>query len=87
MLQVEEVLAKAAVKLIVERFCLACCSSSLRTGRGTLPIGAAEGLGEVQNLKKNLCLILAFYLQSKAVPPFTSLQWRKGVLCTFLQLN
>ena len=39
---------KVVVKLMVERFCLAWCSSSLRTCRGTLPIGAPEGLGEIQ---------------------------------------
>ena len=55
-----EVFAKAAVKLIVERFCLARCSSSLRTGRGTWPIVAPEGLGEIQILEKsvfNSCIL------------------------------
>ena len=51
-LQVEAIFAKVAAKLMVERFCLAWCSSSLRTCRGTFPIGAPEGLGEIQILAK-----------------------------------
>ena len=60
MVVLQEVLAKAAVKLIVERFRLAQCSSSLRTERGTLPIGAPEGLGEIQIFEKsvfNSCIL------------------------------
>ena len=53
-LQEEEVLAKVVVKLSVEIFCLARCSNSLRIGRGTLPIGAPEGLGEIQILVKSV---------------------------------
>ena len=49
----EAVFAKVAVKLMVERFCLAWCSSSFRTCSGTLPIGAPEGLGEIQILAKS----------------------------------
>ena len=49
----EAVLAKVAVKLIGERFCLACDLSSLRTCRGTLATGAPEGLGEIQIFAKN----------------------------------
>ena len=47
-------LGKAAVKLSVEMFCLACCSNSLRIGRGTLPIGAPGGLGVIQILAKSV---------------------------------
>ena len=53
-LQEEEVLAKAAVKLRVEIFCLAWCSSSLRTGKGTLATGAPGGLGVIQILAKSV---------------------------------
>ena len=50
-MQEDEVLAKAAVKLSMEIFCLAWCSNSLRIGRGTLPIGAPGGLGVIQILQ------------------------------------
>ena len=52
-LQVEVAFAKLAAKLMVERFCLAWCSSSLRPCRGTLPIGAPESLGEIQIFAKS----------------------------------
>ena len=51
-LQEDEVLAKPAVKLRVDMFCLAWCFNSLRIGRGTLPIGAPEGLGVTQILEQ-----------------------------------
>ena len=50
----DEVLAKAAVKWRVDIFCLAWYSNSLRTGRGTLPIGAPEGFGEIQIFAKSV---------------------------------
>ena len=53
-LQEQAVFEKVAVKLMVQRFCLARCSSSLRTCRGTLPLGAPEGLGEIQILTKSV---------------------------------
>ena len=56
-LQEEEVLANAAVKLRVEIFCLAWCSSSLRTGRGTLATGAPGGLGVIEILAKSIQLL------------------------------
>ena len=34
--------------------CLAWCSNSLRIGRGTLPIGAPKGLGEIHILAKSV---------------------------------
>ena len=50
----DEVLAKAAVKLSVEIFCLAWCSNSLRIGRGTSNIGAPGGLGVIQIFAKSV---------------------------------
>ena len=70
----DEVLAKAAVKLRVEIFCLAWCSNSLRIGRGTLPIGAPGGLG-------------VFSPHNRAVPPCTTLQWKEEVRCIYPQVN
>ena len=45
---------KVAVKLMVDKFCLAWCSSSLISYRGTLPTGAPEGFGEIQILAKSV---------------------------------
>ena len=53
-LQEDEVLAKTAVKLRVDMFCLAWCSNSLRIGRGTLPVGAPGDLGVIQIFAKSV---------------------------------
>ena len=58
----DEVLAKAVVKLRVDMFCLAWCSNSLRTGKGTLPIGAPVGLWRNTDFGKIRIQLLNFIL-------------------------
>ena len=59
-LQEEEVLAKTAVKLSVEMFCLAWCSNSLRIGRGTLPRHRLPGVREGKNVPESVHLFSVF---------------------------
>ena len=83
-LPIEAVIAKVAAKLIVQRFCLSWCSSSSSTCRGTLPIGAPEGLGDIQIFAKsefNSCT------QNKVVTPCNTLKWKHGVLCIYPHVN
>ena len=60
------------VKARVQIFCLAPCSNSLTIGRGTLPIGAKEGCGEMQIFLQNLYSILVICPQNKGVPICTT---------------